>query len=199
MNWTRLKAALERNGFAVRCFDTGEQAVAYLAQQTAGKTVAFGGSKTLEALDAYDVLGREAEVHWHWKGDGYMQTPDVYLTSANAVSETGELVNIDGTGNRVSATLYGPKEVFFVCGENKVTPDLMSAIARARHVAAPQNAMRLYRDIPEKQTACTACGSDHCYRCHAPQSICRAMVIHQGPMLSQTRCEVIFIGETLGY
>ncbi len=194
MNRSRLQAALERNGFTVQYFDTGTQAMEYLSQQTAGKTVSFGGSMTLDALDAYDVLSRNAEVHWHWKDDGYMQTPDIYVTSANAVSETGEIVNIDGAGNRVSATLYGPKEVFFVCGINKVTPDLPSAIARAQHIAAPKNAARL-----GKQTGCTANGGDHCYHCHAPQSICRAMVIHQGPMLSQTRCEVILIGETLGY
>lgn len=199
MNWNRMKAAFERNGFTVRYFKTGEQAMLYLEQQVSGKTVTLGGSKTLEALDAYDVFDRCAQVNWHWKGDGYVQTPDVYCTSANALSETGEIVNIDGAGNRVSATLFGPKEVFFVCGINKVTPDLMSAIARAQHIAAPQNAMRLHTDIPEKQTACTSCGGDHCYHCHAPHSICRAMVIHQGPMLSQTRCELVLIGETLGY
>lgn len=199
MNWERIRSSFERNGFTIRFFDAGEQALDYLAQQTAGKTVAFGGSKTLESLNAYDIIGQTAEVHWHWKGDGYMQTPDVYLTSANAVSETGEIVNIDGAGNRVSATLFGPKEVFFVCGINKITPDLMSAVARAQHIAAPRNAMRLCQAIPEKQTVCAACGGDHCYHCHGTASICRAMVIHQGPMLPQTRCEMILIGETLGY
>lgn len=199
MELEKIKTAFEQRGFCVTYFDSGAQAVEYLQKQTAGKTVSFGGSKTLEALGAYEALGQHADVHWHWKGDGYMQTPDVYITSANAVSETGELVNIDGAGNRVSATLYGPKEVYFVCGINKLTSDLPSAIARAQNVAAPKNAMRLFENQPDKMTACVAADGDKCYHCRAPRSICRAMVIHQGPMLSQERCELILIGEELGY
>lgn len=194
MDWDRIKKVFKQHGFSVQYFDTGEQAVAYLAGETAGKLVSFGGSKTLEALGAYEALSEKSEVKWHWKGDGYCQTPDVYITSANAVSETGELVNIDGAGNRVSATLYGPKEVFFVCGINKFTPDLASAVARAQNIAAPKNAMRL-----QQKTACTAANGEKCYHCHAPHSICRAIVIHQGPMLSQQRCELVIIGEELGY
>ncbi len=199
MQWERIKAAFEQRGFHATYFETGAQAVAYLREQTAGKTVSFGGSKTLEALGAYEALAERAQVHWHWKGDGYLQTPEVYLTSANAVAETGELVNIDGAGNRVSATLYGPKTVYFVCGVNKLTPDLPSAIARAQNVAAPQNAMRLLSGQPERMPACVAAGGDACHHCRAPRSICRAIVIHQGPMLSQERCELILIGEPLGY
>ena len=199
MQIAQIKAAFEQRGFCVSYFDTGSQAVAYLSRQTAGKTVSFGGSKTLEAIDAYDVLGQTAQVHWHWKGHGYMQAPDVYITSANAVSQTGELVNIDGAGNRVSATLYGPKEVYFVCGMNKLTPDLPSAIERAQNVAAPKNAVRLFHAQPDRATACAAAGGDKCYHCHAPHSICRAIVIHQGPMLSQEHCELVLIGETFGY
>ena len=208
MDINRIKTAFERRGFSVQYFETGAQAVAYLAQQAAGKTVSFGGSITLEQLGAYEALGKIADVSWHWKGDGYQQTPAVYLTSANAISETGEIVNIDGAGNRVSATLYGPKEVFFVCGINKITPDLASAIDRAQNIAAPKNAWRLFGDADSDAVcveqgapipACTAAGGTSCYHCKAPNSICRAVVIHQGPMRSQERCELVLIGEELGY
>ena len=199
MKIEKIKAVFEQRGYCVKYFENSAQAVDYLQTQTAGKIVTLGGSKTLEALNAYEILGKTASVHWHWKGDGYMQTPDVYITSANAVSETGEIVNIDGAGNRVSATLFGPKTVFFVCGVNKLTPDLHSAIQRAQNIAAPKNAMRLHQQNVEWQTACTAAGGDRCYHCHAPESICRAMVIQQGPMLSQERCELILIGEQLGF
>ena len=208
MDWTKLKRNFENRGFSIRYFETGVDAVAYLAAQTAGKTVSFGGSVTLEQLSVYEALQNSAQVHWHWKGDGYVQTPSVYITSANAIAETGEIVNIDGAGNRVSATLYGPKEVFFVCGTNKVMPDLAAAIDRAQNIAAPKNAMRLFGnadggavciDEHDPIPACTAAGGKACYHCKAPNSICRAIVIHQGPMRSQDRCELILINEELGF
>ena len=118
------------------------------------------------------------------------------------------MVNIDGAGNRVSATLYGPKQVFFVCGINKIAPDLSAAIERAQNIAAPKNAWRLFGNTDgdavcvnadDPVPACTKAGGDKCYHCTAPNSICRAIVIHQGPMRSQDRCELILIGEDLGY
>ena len=208
MDIKRMKTAFERRGFSVQYFETGAQATAYLAQQVAGKSVSFGGSITLEQLGAYETLKETADVSWHWKGDGYQQTPTVYITSANAISETGEVVNIDGAGNRVSATLYGPKEVFFVCGINKIAPDLASAIDRAQNIAAPKNAWRLFGNTDSNAVcveegapipACTAAGGKSCYHCKAPNSICRAIVIHQGPMRSHERCELVLIGEELGY
>lgn len=208
MDFKRIKTVFENRGFSVQYFETGREAAAYLAEQTAGKSVSFGGSTTLEQLGAYETLQNSADVHWHWKGDGYVQTPEVYITSANAVSETGEIVNIDGAGNRVSATLYGPKEVFFVCGINKVTPDLSAAIDRAQNIAAPRNAMRLFGNSDsgavcisgnDPVPACVAGGGKKCYHCKAPNSICRAIVIHQGPMRSHERCELVLIGEELGF
>ena len=159
-------------------------------------------------MNLYDILKPHADVHWHWKGDGYVQDAEIYITSANAISETGEVVNIDGAGNRVSATLYGPKQVFFVCGINKIAPDLSAAIERAQNIAAPKNAWRLFGNADgdavcvnadDPVPACTKAGGDKCYHCTAPNSICRAIVIHQGPMRSQDRCELILIGEDLGY
>lgn len=208
MDITRLKTVFENRGFSVQYFEKGAEAADYLAEQTAGKSVSFGGSVTLEQIGAYEKLQEATEVHWHWKGDGYHQDSEVYITSANAVSETGEVVNIDGAGNRVSATLYGPKEVFFVCSVNKITPDLISAIDRAQNIAAPKNAWRLFGDSSSGAVcvddgapipACTASGGKKCYHCKAPNSICRAIVIHQGPMRSHERCELVLIGEDLGY
>ena len=116
---------------------------------------------------------------------------DIYITSANGVSETGELVNIDGNGNRVSETLFGPKKVFFVVGSNKITPDLNSAWQRARNVAAPLNAKRLQADTP-----CAA--GDCCYECMSPSRLCRATVILERPV-NGMKAEVVFVNEPLGY
>mgnify|MGYP000514933541 FL=1 len=115
--------------------------------------MAFGGSVTLQEMGLFDALSKENEVIWHWNEPGAQtlaraREAQIYITSANGVSETGELVNIDGTGNRVAQTLYGPEKVYFVVGKNKIEKDLSSALSRARNVAAPLNAKRLKTDTP---------------------------------------------------
>ena len=119
-----------------------------------------------------------------------MQT-QVYLTSANALAETGEIVNIDGTGNRVSATLFGHEKVIFVIGRNKLAATYEMAVDRARNVAAPQRARQL-----GKKTPC-AVKLDRCYDCKSPERICRGMVTLWGPMLGMEG-EVLLVDEDLG-
>ncbi|MDO5547345.1 MAG: HAD-IIIA family hydrolase [Eubacteriales bacterium] len=190
----RVRKALESRGFTTAYFDTKEQAIAYLAQETEGKSVSLGGSVTLDEMNAYEILGRKSDVSWHWKGDGYRQDADVYVSSVNALSETGEAVNIDGRGNRVAGTLYGAKEVFLVCGRNKLVPTLAEAIDRAQNLAAPRNAVRL-----EQETPCAVRGGDRCYHCRSPKKICRATVILHAPMMGTERYEIVLVGESLGY
>ena len=127
--------ALQSRGFAVSCCDTAEQAARTIAGSLSGQTVGFGGSVTLEQLGLYDLLARAAGAQ-------------VYLTSANAIAETGEIVNIDGTGNRLAAMLYGHERLVIVAGVNKLAPDLERAVFRARNIAAPKNARRLHRETP---------------------------------------------------
>ena len=192
MDLTRLQKNFELHGFSYRYFETRSEAAAYLAQQTAGKFVSFGGSMTLDEMNLYDILKPHADVRWHWKGDGYVQDAEIYITSANAISETGEVVNIDGAGNRVSATLYGPKQVFFVCGINKIAPDLSAAIERAQNIAAPKNAQRLGVKTP------CAVNGDRCYDCKSPQRICRGLVVLWEAIRS-CETEVVLVDEPLGY
>ena len=105
-NFETVKQNLEARGYAVRVFPTGEAAADYLDAAISGKSVGFGGSATLEALGLYERLGRRNKTIWHWKWEDPAAArrealaTDVYLTSANALAETGELVNIDGAGNR---------------------------------------------------------------------------------------------------
>ena len=145
MNQEVLKKNFERHEFETSFFETREQAVNYLQAQIKGRKVAFGGSVTLQEMGLFDALSKENEVIWHWNEPGAQtlaraREAQIYITSANGVSETGELVNIDGTGNRVAQTLYGPEKVYFVVGKNKIEKDLSSALSRARNVAAPLNA-----------------------------------------------------------
>ena len=126
-DFTKVQQALERRGYTVRTFAAAEEAAAYLDGAIDGKTVGFGGSATLDALGVYDKLAAHNTVIWHWKQEANaarkaaMQT-QVYLSSANGLAESGEIVNIDGTGNRVSATLFGHEKVYIVIGRNKLAP-----------------------------------------------------------------------------
>ena len=196
-DFTKVQQALERRGYTVRTFAAAAEAAAYLDGAIDGKTVGFGGSATLDALGVYDKLAAHNTVIWHWKQEANaarkaaMQT-QVYLSSANGLAESGEIVNIDGKCNRVAATLFGPKRCIFVCGVNKLRPDLQSAIERARNIAAPLNAKRL-----NKKTPCAVDG--RCHNCKSPERICRAMVIHMGVPSGFESCEVVLIGEKLGF
>jgi hypothetical protein len=181
MNIDHTVEALRKNGYLVSVFPTAAEADRYLNGQIDGKTVGIGGSMTIEEMGSFDTLSAHNRVFWHWhRADGV--TPEdarkhaadaqVYLTSVNAISENGELVNIDGTGNRLASTLYGHEKVYFVTSTDKIAGDLHQAIDRARNVAAPPNAKRL-----NCKTPCAIKG-DRCYDCKSPDRICNAMVIH---------------------
>lgn len=187
---------LEARGFKVRTFATGAEAAAYLDAAVDGVTVGIGGSSTVKDLGLYETLGTHNTVIWHWMQEAgparvaAMQT-DVYLTSANALAQTGELVNIDGAGNRVSSTLFGHKKVYFLIGRNKLAETYDEAVWRARNIAAPQRARQL-----NAQTPCAA-KADRCYDCKSPGRICRGMVTLWGPAMSM-ETEVLLIDEDLG-
>ena len=149
--------ALERNKFVVHYFERGAEAVVYLKNRIQNKCVAIGDSRTLLEIGVHDALSEVnediADIQRPLPGESFRDTAlrtmgrDVFLTSVNALSQTGEMVNIDGTGNRVAASLFGSQEVFFVLGINKITPDLASAIYRARNVAAPLNSKKNKRAL----------------------------------------------------
>lgn len=191
-----VKKNLEDRGYAVRVFASGAEAAAYLDEAIDGKSVGFGGSVTLDQLGLYETLGKHNTVVWHWKQDAAQarreaMTTNVYLTSANGLAETGEILNIDGAGNRVAATLFGHEKVYFVIGRNKLATTYDEALWRARNIAAPRNAQRL-----GKKTPC-AVKADHCYDCKSPDRICRGLVTLWGPMMGM-EAEVLLVDEDLG-
>lgn len=196
-NFGSVQKALEDRGYAVKVFPTGREAAEYLDAAIDGKSVGFGGSVTLDALGIYERLERHNKTIWHWKWEDKAaarreaMTSDVYLTSVNGLAETGELVNIDGSGNRVAATLFGHEKVYFVIGRNKLAPTYDEAVWRARNVASPQNAQRL-----GKKTPCAVKGG-RCYDCKSPERICRGLVTLWGPMMGM-EAEVLLIDEDLG-
>ena len=189
---------LRKNGFAVTEFDTKEAAADYLAGAISGKTIGMGGSMTMAALDVYDRLAAANTVYWHQivPGDDTCVNADnaqVYITSANAISEEGYILNIDGRCNRVAGTLMKKEKVYFVVGQNKLSGGFDEALARARNVASPQNARRL-----NKKTPCAVNG-DKCYNCSSPDRICSALVVLWQPPFWCDSMEVVLIHEDLGY
>lgn len=194
-NMERLKLNLEKRGYAVSHFATAQEAADYLDSQIDGCTVGFGGSVSVQEMGLQPRLATHNDTFWHWDKGTLAQaaSTDVYLSSVNGVAETGELINIDGTCNRVSSILYGHKQVYLVVGANKVAPDYDSALWRARNVAAPKNAQRL-----QKHTPCAAKG-DRCYDCQSPERICRGLVVLWGIPESVERMEVVLVDQDLGY
>ena len=200
MNFDHLREKLEKNGFAVSVFATGEEAAAYLNEQIDQRTVGMGGSMTIAELGLRASLSRHNVVFSH----GFTPAPpaqvqqlaagaEVYLLSANGIAEdTGEILNIDGTGNRVSSSLYGHRKVYLLAGRNKISPNFHSALQRVRNVVAPKNAQRLGRKTP-----CAARG-DRCYDCDSPERICRGLTVLYKKMGSMDM-EVVLVDQELGY
>lgn len=189
---------LEGRGFRVHRFASGAEAAEFLVQTLHGTSIGIGGSVTIDEIGVYDRLSADNDVIWRWK----KPTPDsrergaaaeTFLCSANGVSETGEIVNIDGYGNRVAGTIYGPQRVFLVVGRNKIAPDLNGAIDRARNIAAPLNARRLNRHTP------CAVGEPRCHDCRSPEKICGVMTVFFMPPTSIKEFHVILVDEDLGY
>ena len=199
MNVQRTMDSLTRAGFAVRYFDTAKEAADYLADSISGKTVGIGGSMTIEQMGLYDSLKQNNTVYWHWRTNDLetrtaAASAEVYLSSANAIAETGEIVNIDGSGNRVAATLYNHERVVFVVGVNKIAEDYESAVFRARNIAAPLNTRRLGLKTP-----CAVGEEIKCYNCASKDRICCGVVTLLWPMRSVKVTEVVVVGVSLGY
>jgi L-lactate utilization protein LutB len=190
-----LQKNLQENGIHSSYFSTAEEAARYLNQQVDGTEVAFGGSCTLQEMGLYESLSTHNQVHWHWQGgtlDQAISTP-VYICSMNGVAETGELINIDGTGNRVASTIYGHDRIYIVVGVNKIAPDFDAALWRARNIAAPKNAQRLNRKTP------CAVKADRCYNCKSPERVCKALAVLWQKPNAIREMEVVIVGEDLGY
>mgnify|MGYP001106257088 FL=1 len=190
----RVRKNLEERGFQTSCFATAKEAADYLDAQIDGATVGIGGSMTIQAMGLSERLSKHNEVIWHWEGGELRRAmlADVYLTSVNGLAETGEIVNIDGNCNRVAASMFGPKRVYYVVGINKIASDFEKALWRARNVAAPKNAQRL-----GKKTPC-AVKADRCYDCSSPERICRGLSVLWRKPTGFEQAEVVLIEEELG-
>lgn len=208
----QVSKALAKNGFTAHIAEDAAAAkdivlgdiIPELVNEYKVKTASFGGSMTLvhsgiyegvkkhplfeEVLDTYDTSAPRFEVLALRR---QALLADVFLTSTNALTMDGKLVNLDGTGNRVAALAYGPKSVVIIAGRNKLADSLDAALHRVKHHAAPINAMRLDRKTPCVKTL-------RCEDCSSPDRICNTWTITEKSW-PKGRIHVVLVNEDLGY
>lgn len=196
-----LKNLRSRHFEAYYCAGREEALVKALELIPKGAVVGWGGATSaqqiglMEALNAgeYRTIDRDKATTPEARVRAMKQclTADVFITGANALSLDGQLVNIDGNGNRVAAIVYGPDSVLVIAGMNKVTDTLEDAVTRARTVAAPMNKQRFPAKTPCEVTgSCADCKSDGC--------ICNQILITRN-CNPAGRIKVILVGEELGF
>jgi hypothetical protein len=201
----KICGALLSNGYktAVYAPFAAEAAKTALDMVPDGATVGVPGSVTVRQLGLIEKLeGKKCSVYHHWdpsltpdkraerlKNEIYA---DWFITSSNAVTYDGKMVNIDGTGNRVSAMAWSTGKLLYIVSVNKAEPDVERALARVRNSATAPNALRLGTTLPP----CTKTG--HCVDCDSPDRYCRAVLIIERAPLGR-EVHAIIVGENLGY
>lgn len=208
-NWYResmltdVVKALQHRGFGASFVTTTDEArTSLLNKIPADATVGIGGSVTIRELGLVEELEKRGNtVTHHWK-QGLAKDvnreirkkeglAEYYLTSANAITTDGDIINIDGIGNRVAHMIYGPENVMIIAGRNKLVTDIDEGILRSKEIAAVMNAKRVGAKTP-----CATTGK--CIDCDAPGRICRVTTIIQYRPL-QTNIDVLLVNESLGF
>ena len=203
----KIKKALEANNFDVYIADNKDLAkkMAYdtIIPAIAPKTISWGGSMTFVGTRLYEALRNDPR---YMVLDTYDKSlspeqsmqrrresllVDLFITGTNAVTESGQLVNLDMIGNRVAAMTFGPRQVLLFIGRNKIVPDLEAAIARIKNYAAPVNVMRL-----EKKSPCGQTG--RCENCSSPDRICNTWTIIE-KSFPKHRVKIVLINENMGF
>lgn len=200
---TIIKGLEKRNMEGVFCEtkeDALSKALSYIEE---GSSVTWGGSMSIEEIGlmdavkngSYKVIDRSVAKNYEEQREIFSKAvlADYYLMSSNAITLDGELINIDGTGNRVACLTYGPKNVIMIVGMNKVVNDVEDGIKRVRNFASPPNTLRLGLKTP-----CSMTG--RCGDCYGDTCICSQIVVTRRQSAAMRgRIKVILVGESLGY
>jgi len=194
---------LNKHGFNAHFFLNLREARTHILKAISTyNSFGFGGSDTTRQLDIIERLKQQNKVVYdHWENGLSAEESleirrnqsacDCFLCSANAISMSGEIVNVDGVGNRTNAMTFGPRKVMIIAGINKLTTDLHTALQRVKNIAGPMRAKSL-----DMQTPCAETGI--CTDCNSPQRICRiTTILHRKPVL--TDITVIIINGTFGF
>ena len=201
----KTKANLEKNNITVFTAEKADEIpdiVKNLLKK--GEVISCGGSVSLAECGVMDLL-RCGEYDFIDRSkyadtrEAFLKSfdADTYFSSANALTEDGEIINVDGRCNRVAALLYGPKQIIYVIGANKIVPDIVAGFKRVKEIAAPKNTVRLSCDTPCAKTG--KCISEETGKgCYSPQRICSGYVISSFQR-EKDRVKVILCSESLGY
>lgn len=199
----RVMSALEKNRMKPYFVQTRDELYALIRELVKNdKLITAGGSMTLKDSGVTELLMTEFKDAYLDRSYGkdrdeveeiYRKAfvSDTFFSSTNALTEDGELYNVDGNGNRVSAMIFGPKQVVIVCGVNKIVKDFDEAVKRVETIAAPKNTVRL-----DCGTPCTKTGK--CEHCKSDKRICCSYV-RLGQQRVENRIKVIIVNEELGY
>jgi len=204
---TELKETLTENNFEVFVAENTDEAKSIVLEkiipEIAPKSVSWGGSLTFVATGLYDILKNNHDLNVLDTYDKALSPEeslerrrqsllvDLFITGSNAVTESGQLVNLDMIGNRVGALTFGPKNVIILVGRNKIVPDLDEAMFRIKNYAAPVNTMRL-----DKKTPCAK--TSFCEDCKSPDRICNTWTITE-KSFPKKRVRIILINKDLGF
>ncbi|HIJ55378.1 MAG TPA: lactate utilization protein [Deltaproteobacteria bacterium] len=202
-----VKSALEGNNFEVCIAPNKEEAKAkFLNEIFPGlgvKSVSYGGSMTFVESGIFDAVKNNPDIEFidPWeKGTPPEESMerrrqallvDLFITGTNAVTEAGQLINLDATGNRVAALTFGPKQVMLFIGRNKIVSDLEEAMFRVKNYVAPVNSMRLKRKTPCVKTS-------YCEECKSPERICNTWTITEKSS-PKGRTKIMLINEDMGF
>ena len=203
---TDVKKALEANNFDVflaqKKEDVHKIVLEDLIPQLKPKTVSWGGSMTFTGSGLYEKLKNKTDIEVWDTFDNKISLDeknqlrrqalhcDLFITGTNAVTEAGQLVNLDSIGNRIGGLTFGPRWVIIVVGRNKIVPDLEEAMFRIKNYAAPANTMRLGKKTPCVKTS-------YCEECSSPGRICNTWSITE-KSAPKGRVKIILINEDLG-
>ncbi len=201
-----LKTALESNNFDVYLADNKQDACKTVLEDIIPKlnarTISWGGSMTFIAtglydqlkadpdLDVLDTFNKKISAEEMFERRRQALLVDIFITGTNAITETGQLVNLDMFGNRVGALTFGPKWVILLVGRNKLVADLDEAMFRVKNYVAPINSMRL-----DKKTPCVK--TSYCEECKSPDRICNTWTITE-KSFPKKRIKIVLINEDLG-
>lgn len=197
-DYEKLAARLKTRGFIPHIAETKEELTKEILNLAGKGSVGFGGSSGIASLGVFETLKEQGnDVFWHWtsadKKDAHKQSmeADLYLCTANALTLDGEIVEIEGTGNRLGALLFGPRKVIVVAAENKLAADVDSGIAQIKKNICPGNARRLKKNTPCAQT-------DQCMNCLSKDSMCRVTAVFSQPPRHVEEFHVMLLKDSMG-
>jgi L-lactate utilization protein LutB len=201
-----LKNSLESNNFQVHLADDSAAAHRIVMEEilpaSGARSIGWGGSltavgtglfQTLQArkdLEMIDTLDKQIPAAEQLQRRRNSMLVDLFITGTNAITEEGQLVNLDMLGNRVAAITFGPTHVVVIAGRNKIVPSLEEAMFRIKNIAAPANAMRL-----DKKTPCVK--TSYCEECKSPERICNSWTITE-KSFPKGRVKVVIVNQDLG-